>query len=306
MNPLIRLTIRSCLALTALSFSTLAEEHIDPDHYSALLRMAHQYLAVEPITGFPYEVSEDEAYELQKTFNTLLKPALGDVIGYKTGGHSAPGGAFPPWMPTEPLRGVYLEGMLFENGSTLKKDMFVSGSIEPDILIRVGDPKLLQAETEQEIIERIDAIVPFLELIDFMVVPKDNARKNTIILDQLTRHGVTGEPIPIEPTDKWITDLKKFTVTTWDENDQPIKTSAMTSERNFFEIIAWLMNKYREVGNVELKKGDLISLGSIALPLMIPINNYKGDKVSITYEGLDLEVLPRVTVYFEQIDHEKP
>ena len=59
----------------------------ETDIAADLDRMADQFLNVQELDPFVYDLTEDEAYRWQAEFVAALQPNLGRIAGYKTGGH---------------------------------------------------------------------------------------------------------------------------------------------------------------------------------------------------------------------------
>ena len=89
----------ACLFLVALTVCTPAEDPpADPD---AAIRaevgaMADDFVNLRMLTGFVHEMPLAEAYRWQDAMVEILP--LGEVVGYKTGGHdpNPPNPNFPP------------------------------------------------------------------------------------------------------------------------------------------------------------------------------------------------------------------
>ncbi|MBN1626507.1 MAG: hypothetical protein JW944_08270 [Deltaproteobacteria bacterium] len=275
---------------------------------ASLLRFSRQYLEVKPADGFYYKMTMKEAYKWQDDFIDLLKPTLGGVIGYKAGGFDRSGnGAGPPVK----MRGTFLEKMILNNGAHISSDNFVSSFIESDLLLRVGNDAINSADTDDEILSALDAVIPFIEFPDTMIdttgVPGDMVAATMIMANMVTRFGVMGNPIAIEASEDCRNRLNTFSIVMTDQDGIELGSGSVEAKYEPLEVVRWLRDSLRDDGKV-LKKGHLLSLGNLGV--VVPLDNgakavmggariFTGDSVKLTYFGLDPAGPAEVTVNFD-------
>ena len=80
-----------------------------------LEQMADDFVNLRMMQGFDHEMPLEEAYRWQDEMVGIMQPTLGDVVGYKTGGHD-PGPGFATFPP-DGIRAYILSGMLREDGT---------------------------------------------------------------------------------------------------------------------------------------------------------------------------------------------
>ena len=76
--------------------------------------MADDFVNFRMMQGFDHKMPLAEAYRWQDEMVEIMRPTMGAVVGYKTGGHD-PGPGFATFPP-EGIRAYILEGMLREDG----------------------------------------------------------------------------------------------------------------------------------------------------------------------------------------------
>ena len=120
--------------------------------------MADDFVNLRRLTGFVHEMPLAEAYRWQDEMIEILRPAMGEVVGYKTGGHdpNPPNANFPPGG----IRAHLLSGMFREDGDAIRVDETSAGFLEADFAFRVGDTSINTAETDLEILAGLDAVIP--------------------------------------------------------------------------------------------------------------------------------------------------
>ena len=119
-----------------------------------------------------------------------LRPRLGVIVGYKAALTSpATQAAFDV---TGPVVGILLAGMLYPQGTVFKLANGVDLWLEADLLLRVGDPSINQAQTRSEMAGALDAVIPFVEVPDRL--GGRHARLDGAALTDLARGAGGSEP----------------------------------------------------------------------------------------------------------------
>ena len=227
-----------------------------------LEQMADDFLNLRMLKGFHHEMSLEEAYRWQDEMVEIMRPAMGEVVGYKTGGHN-PGPSFPTFPP-EGIRAYLLAGMLREDGTVIRPEESRVGFLEADFAFRVGDSSINTAETDLEILAGLDAIIPFAEVPDPYYVPDTRTVNGTIVSNMGTRMSFTGTPVPVEPTQAWLDKINNFEFAVLDEHDNVIQSGSMADWYRPIEVVRWLRDQLQESGK-ELLPGQILSLGNVGI-----------------------------------------
>lgn len=267
-----------------------------------LRQMAEDFLNRRPIRGFYHEMSLEDAYRWQDEFVTMTSPFLGDVVGYKTGGHdSGPGFAI---FPDEGIRGVIQEGMLLPNGTAIRIEQAPRGFLEADFAFRVGDASINTAQTDLEILAGLDAIIPFAEIPDPYYEPGTRTTNGTIAVNMASRFSFAGDPVPLQATEQWLEKISSFSFAVLDENDVVIQTGEMAGWYEPITVVRWLRDQLLESGH-ELRPGQLLSLGNIGIIRQLHENSprgpaYQSDQFRLEYYGLVDGSPPSVTINIDR------
>ena len=260
----------------------------------AAQELAKSYLNKIPAESLGLELSHKEAMKIQEKFVSELSKTLGSVAGYKAGLTSSP--AQKRFNVSHPLQGVLLKKMLLKSGAVLPADFGARPMSEGDLIMRVGSAKINSAKTRRDALAAMDAVIPFIELPDLVYrkgVKLDGPAITAINVG--ARYGVLGKPIPIAPTDEWENRLQNMSIEILDEDGHKLaegKGSALLDHP--LNVVLWIRDSLKEEGK-ELKKGDLLSLGTITK--MIPVQS--GSTIRAKYTGLDPKGPVEISVNFE-------
>ena len=267
-----------------------------------LEQMADDFVNFRMMKGFQHEMSLAEAYRWQDEMVAIMQPTMGDVVGYKTGGHD-PGPGFPTFPP-DGIRAYILSGMLREDGTAIRVEDSVRGFLEADFAFRVGDASINTAETDMEILAGLDAIVPFAEIPDPYYEPDTRTVNGTVVANMGTRMSFTGEPVPIEATGDWLRRINTFRFAVLDENDTVIQAGTMDGWYEPIKVVRWLRDQLSRSGK-ELIPGQLLSLGNIGIIRQIHEGSprgpaYTSNQFRLEYYGLTDESPATVTINIER------
>lgn len=267
-----------------------------------LEQMADDFVNFRMMKGFQHEMSLGEAYRWQDEMVAIMQPTMGDVVGYKTGGHD-PGPGFPTFPP-DGIRAYILSGMLREDGTAIRVEDSVRGFLEADFAFRVGDASINTAETDMEILAGLDAIVPFAEIPDPYYEPDTRTVNGTVVANMGTRMSFTGEPVPIEATGEWLRRINTFRFAVLDENDTVIQAGTMDGWHEPIKVVRWLRDQLSRSGK-ELIPGQLLSLGNIGIIRQIHEGSprgpaYTSNQFRLEYYGLTDESPATVTINIER------
>ena len=237
---------------------TIRDERIREE----LVQMADDFVNLRMMQGFHHQMDLEEAYRWQDEMVEIMEPALGTVVGYKTGGHN-PGPSFPTFPP-DGIRAYILSGMLREDGHAIRLDETRVGFLEADFAFRVGNASINEAETDLEILAGLDAIVPFAEVPDPYYDPDTRSINGTIVANMGTRMSFTGTPVPLAPTVEWLERINTFDFAVLDENDVVIQSGSMRDWYRPITVVRWIRDQLRESGK-ELLPGQILSLGNVGI-----------------------------------------
>jgi 2-keto-4-pentenoate hydratase len=253
-----------------------------------LVTMADDFVNFRMMQGFDHDMQLAEAYRWQDEMVEIMEPALGGIVGYKTGGHD-PGPGFATFPP-EGIRAYILAGMMREDGTAIRVEDTKVGFLEADFAFRVGDASINQAETDMEILAGLDAIIPFAEVPDPYYDPDSRSINGTIVANMGTRMSFTGEPIMLEATDAWIERINNFTFAVLDEHDTIIQEGQMAGWYKPLTVVRWIRDQISESGK-ELMPGQILSLGNVGIIRQIHEGSprgpaYTSNQFRLEYYGL--------------------
>ncbi len=238
-----------------------------------LQQMSDDFVNLRMMQGFHHQMNLETAYRWQDEMVEIMQPALGEVVGYKTGGHNA-GPTFPTFPP-DGIRAYILSGMLREDGHAIRVEDSKVGFLEADIAFRVGDASINTADTDLEILAGLDAIIPFAEVPDPYYDPETRTVNGTIVANMGTRLSFTGEPVAIEATEEWLDRINTLKFAVLDEHDTVIQAGSMEGWYEPITVVRWLRDQLAESGK-ELITGQLLSLGNIGIIRQIHEGSSRG------------------------------
>jgi 2-keto-4-pentenoate hydratase len=257
-------------------------------------QLAEQFLKKTPVSAVDQQMSLKDAAKAQEEFINVISKEFGQPVGYKAGLTNP--NVQKAFGLTEPVRGTLLKKMLLPNGSVIPADFGAVPLFEGDLIVRVGDEAVNQANTPEEALKTLDAVIPFLELPDGIFDAKVKPTAAAIVANNVgARYGIMGEPIPLSATREWQERLKGFTLQILDEKGAIIaegKGTALLGDP--LNAVIWLKSSLAAQG-MKLKKGDLLSLGS--LTRQMPAK--PGTAIKAKYVGLDPKGPVELSVSFK-------
>jgi 2-keto-4-pentenoate hydratase len=248
--------------------------------------IAKDYLDKIPISLDIQSLSLEQALKIQQDFVRLLIPHLGKSVGYKVALTNP--SIQKRFNTNSPLYGIILEKMLLNNNGDVPANFGISPRLEGDLMVRVGSEKINRANTPEEILACLDAVIPYLELPDLAYGENINLNAPSLaVINAGARLGVKGEEIPLIATPEWQEKLGEIQVVITNEMGQELArgdSSALLGHP--LKVVIWLRDKLRAEGKY-LRKGDLISLGSMTA--LLPVGS--GGKIKAQYFGLKEEAI---------------
>lgn len=256
--------------------------------------LANSYLTKTPAKAISNNLSLAESQQIQANFIQILSQSLGKQVGYKAGLTSL--AAQEKFGVDRPLLGVLLEQMLLPNGAVLPANFGARPMTEGDLMVRVGSDAINQAKTMEEVLASLDAVMPFIEVPDLVYGPEVKMDGSAIAAINIgARYGILGNPIPLTNQHDWQTRLAAIRLEILDANGTILATGNSRSLLGHpLNVVLWMKKQLKAEGK-QLKKGDLLSLGTIT-PL-IPVK--PNTTIRAKYIGLDPNGTVEILVKFE-------
>ena len=255
---------------------------------------AGQFLNKTPVTTSDPAMTMEQGIKAQEEFIGAISREFGEPVGYKAGLTNPV--AQKMFGVSQPVRGTMLRKMFLPNGSVVPAAFGSLPFCEGDLVVRVGDEAVNQAKTPEETLKWLDAVIPFTELPDMVY---DKSVKLTapavVAINVGARYGIIGVPIPLSATPEWIARLKDFSVKVVDEKGTVLGEGKGTALLGGpLNVVLWIKNSLAAEGK-KLKKGDLLSLGSLTRPIQVK----PGMTVRSIYTGLDPKGPVEISVSFK-------
>jgi 2-oxo-hept-3-ene-1,7-dioate hydratase len=241
--------------------------------------------------AFSNDMSVADAECTKQKLAKKLPAVLGSPIGYKAAFTNPAvqqrfGVDGPRW-------GYMFDRNMVDIIAVLPHDFGARSQYEADFIVEVKDAGLADAKTPLEALAHLESVVPFIELPDLMLEGQFSGNRFTAI-NVGFRGGVTGQEIPVEVTQAFADALAAMMIVVTDEaegNKELARGKGSAIMGNPLNAAIWLAKTLKQSG-ITLKKGDLLSLGSL-----IPAQPTKpGMRVRIDYIGLPGD--PSVSVAF--------
>lgn len=253
-------------------------------------KLAQDYLNKIPTNQIEQKLTLKEAQNIQTQLLKILSPKLGKIVGYKAGLTNQ--ATQEKFGVNHPLSGILLEKMLLNNGAIIPSNFGTRTMLEGDLIVRVKSEGINQAKTPEETLEYLDAVIPFIELPD--IVYSENVKPTAselVAINVGARLGVMGETIAINSSQEWHKKLMNIDILIKDENNQEL---ASGNSRNLLgnplNVVFWLKNSLNEQG-IMLKKGDLLSLGTITPMIPIkPNSTIKAEYLGLSQNSLEVNI----------------
>jgi 2-keto-4-pentenoate hydratase len=257
-------------------------------------QLAEQFLKKTPVTAVDQQMSLKDAVKAQEEFISVISEEFGQPVGYKAGLTNP--NVQKAFGLTEPVRGTLLKKMLLPNGSVVSADFGAVPVSEGDLIVRVGNEAINQAKTPEEALKSLDAVIPFIELPDMVFEKSVKPTGAAIVAINVgARYGIMGAPIILSATPEWQERLRNFTLQILDEKGTPVaegKGSSLLGDP--LSVVVWLKDSLAAQG-MKLKKGDLLSLGTITKPMPAK----PGTVIKAKYIGLDPKGPVEISVSFK-------
>jgi 2-keto-4-pentenoate hydratase len=257
-------------------------------------KLADSYLKKQPAPAPDPAPTLEQAMKIQAEFIAAITPAFGKVVGYKAGLTNP--SVQKVFGVTAPVRGTLLEKMILKSGTTIEAAFGARPLYEGDLILRVGSEAVNSAKTPMEALAGIDAAIPFIELPD--LVYAGDVKINGALLAAVNvaaRYGIVGDPIPVQASAEWMERLKTFKCQIYDEKGTMLIEAPGSSLLDHpINVVLWIRDSLKADG-IALKKGDLLSLGTITKLTPTAPNS----AVKARYVGLDPKGPAEISVTFK-------
>ncbi len=249
------------------------------------------FKAVRPSKGYSIQ-SMEEAYCMQAELAKRLPEALGNKVGFKAAFTNP--AMYERFKVNGPAYGVMFGNMMLQSGAHVPANFGARPLVEADLLIELRSPGIFLAKTPLDATIHIWDIIPFIELPDLMLEDKNASGARLVGHNIGFRGGVMGPRIRCRGTNTFLDEIGSMTVImTEDKSGKEIgRAPASVLMGHPFNAAIWLAKTLDDAG-VELKKGDLFSLGGFIPPIPAQPNT----TITVKYDGM-LEN-PSVTVHFD-------
>jgi 2-oxo-hept-3-ene-1,7-dioate hydratase len=248
-------------------------------------------IAGKPTAALAKSASLEDAMCAQEKVIRLLQPHMGKPVGYKVALTSKP--AQEQFGAKAPIYGVLFDSMLLREGDSVK---VTPGLLyEPDLIVVVKDEGINSARTPEDVLKHISQMVPFIEIPSPGYAEGEPVNAVTIAAANAgASKGVTGAPVPVEPTPEFAKSLAEMKVVMVDQDGKEIVTASGGAILGHpLNAAIFLADELKAKGQA-LKAGDMVSLGSFSR--LQPAK--PGLAVTLRYDGLPHS--PKVTAKFTE------
>jgi 2-keto-4-pentenoate hydratase len=223
--------------------------------------------------------------------NELLAQALGPPVGYKAGLTNPV--AQQRFKHAAPVWGMLYAPMLLADGMAIDPAFGARPQFQAGLVVRVGDARINEAGSVQQVLRSIDQVIPFIELPDLVVEDPQQLDGATLAaINAGARLGVLGRPIVVQRTAAFARQLRAMQVVVLGDGVELDRGKGADVLDHPLNAVVWLVRDLARSGRA-LKRGDLVSLGSFSR-LLAP---RPGLAVAVRYEGLP--GTPEVRVSFK-------
>ena len=224
------------------------------------------------ITSRYPDATVEDAYEIQGVWRDQQIATGRRIVGRKIGLTSKAMQAATGI--TEPDYGVMFDDTVYENGSVIDFDRFVSVRIEVELAFLLKEPLEGPNCTIFDVLRATEYVVPALEILNSHV-----ELEGRTIVDTISDNAAYGAMViggnPMKPEDidlRWVSALLY-------KNESIEETGVAAGVLNHPATgVAWLANKFAQHG-ARLEAGEIILAGSFTRPMWVE----RGDSVLCDY-----------------------
>ena len=270
---LILLSSLSCLQLGYTQSSCWQPEQVQ--------QLVRDYQSKKTHTPTQILKTLDDAYCTQSKFLKRLQHTAPQdkIVGYKAGFTSE--GIQKKLNLNQPVYGTFYKSMMLKSGSTISVDAAPELRYELDLIAVIGDEKISQATTPQEILSSISHIQAFIELPSFIMSPKTpHFAYHVVGANVFARLGVLGSTIALKGSAqeryKRLENLKM----TIQLNGRELESKTADALLGHPAYVIYKIIAYLKKNKHSIHKGMLLSLGSVSKFYTPRI----GDQVEAVYQ----------------------
>jgi 2-keto-4-pentenoate hydratase len=257
--------------------------------------MAAQYAALQPMPNPPATLTMPAARCGAAKFAQALTVTQGRIVGYKAGLTNT--AVQQRFNTPHPLAGPLFENTFLQEGTQIDAKFGARPVFEADLVVEVADAAINNASTIEQVHQSVANLYPFMELPDLLVQdPSKLTGAHVQLINAGPRLGVLGKPFKLANDRAAIGSLASMTVKLLDAQGNVFDEGKGAAILNHpYNAVLWLISELKTRG-VQLKKGDLLSLGSFT-KLHTPA---PGMTVKAVYEGVaGQSTAPSVVVSFQ-------
>lgn len=214
-----------------------------------------------PVITYP-DMSYQDAYAIQRVMVSEYEKHGYHASGKKIGLTSTAMRKLA--MINEPDYGILFRELRFENGSKIRRDLFVAPSIEAELAFFLREDLAGDRITPEEVLDKTAYVTAALEIVDMRQDFRGKSVLNSIADNACFGGYVLGD-VTIPPK---VVDLGLLGMVFY-KNGDPIDSACGAAVMDHPAIAAaWLANKMVELGN-PLRAGELVLTGSFiqAIPM---------------------------------------
>ena len=251
-----------------------------------IAQWVHSYTLRQSFDNPPAAMRAADAACTRAKYQQQLARVAGPLVGYKVDLSTLH--LQKTFHAGEPVWGSYYQSMLLP---AQQGPVDVRYGSQPvflaNLLVRVSDAGINDAQTAEDVLLHIDQIVPFIELADLQVQkPSGLTAHHLMAINAAARLGVMGQPFAVEADAKnrkrLLRELEGMLVRVMDGKGRLLGRGKGSDVMGHpLRSVVWLAAALRKEG-LSLQPGQWISLGALS-PMFRPRT---GEKVTVAYAGL--------------------
>ena len=238
-------------------------------------------IAKRPNATYTAQLTIEQAKCARSMLISRLTPGMGPIVGYKVAfANDVLRGMYGY---EEPIWGAMFAQHLLDSPATVPATYAVGRWWESALVFKIKNGDIAEAKTPLEALKSIDAVIPFIELTDYMS-PNPPKFVHHVGNNANFRAGVLGAEIKVKPTRQLVNALASMRLVTSDRLSGVIYHQAAGREimdGNPLNAAVWLARSLKQEG-VVLKKGDLLSISGFTAGVWAQ----SGQSITATYHGL--------------------
>ena len=222
--------------------------------------------------------SEAEGYQVQRALHDLLRPQIGDLVGYKIGCTSK---VMQDYLQIpHPCGGGLFERVVHASGATLAASAYVRVGVECEIAVKLACDLSPTEEpfTAEAVGEAVAAYYPAIEIVDDRYVKWETLGAPTLVADDFFAAGcVLGQPVARSA----VPDLLKVNGRALINGKEAGRGTGADVLGHPHRALAWLANHLAAEGK-GLHGGQIVLTGSLVKTVWLTA----GDRVRMELDGL--------------------